>query len=582
MILLSPEIAYLFRLMKWGMDTISVYDSKIKYKFCIYKIPISYSRRRLIKNIRNLETLGLIKVLYMTHRMIEIEVSQSIVKLIEKMAKKFDKCSFEFNTIGLRFIIFLMTCPYDKTSDALSGALGISIRGIRKCIKKLYCLGLINKKLDVTDTGINTIDIFTSTPLSKSLSISLVTDPLLSLSLLAPKVKISTLVGNIKKIIRDIIKFNEKLGQEFDKILFLSISDKTRVPSFVNYLSYLIDMPTYILPLTYPARKMNNVIRRTCITQTKLLNLLYKNIQFDASKFLNTYPREIWYISELIENSSDNKTLVVLFAPYAIAFPISYFLAGGEIENKITSFSPKTSRSVIVFFRLDDSINYLANNINEITSLKQLHKFLYDAFRNMNTIEILWNYNTEYPSKIRIRVCKKINPDRIFTLEDGDLTNTNFSIVPLGELRLQNLSYLSRLGIIDILGEINILGEPIIGLKKSKEKWINEKNDKPDLSFIITAEKGSQKLKVKKSSYGYLRRILNDGSIYGIHFGGNRVECIYDDFSYSPIVQSRTKHFIQILFIAPTIINPDILTCYHLFVNNAEVIIDGEVVWRTI
>ena len=582
MILISPELLYILRARK-VVSQRSVSDpEKVRYSISIHDLPDEYSRGRLVRNLRNLEGLGILRIVYLSSRVVEIETFRKIIDLLHELSSlRVDECKFEFNALGLKCLFSLLTCPYDRNVNAISDILGISIKGVRKCIRKLMCFRFVDDKLDLTDTGLRVVDMFIRSPLMQDVSLSLVVNPFLSLPLTPPKFSLEGLVDNILGIIKDIIKLNGKEGIHFDDIFLISISDSHRLSSLMDSISELLDIPTSVMPIRFSKAKINNLIIRASIIETKKFDMACKMQYNNILRLIDITPSEIKYVAEIINNVTGENTLTILFSPYVLIRNINHILSLSKTTYKTHIFPRGTFNRILAFFRLDEDLMFLVNDIGEIGRLRDLHHELKDAFENARKITIYWNKNTDYPSYINIKIKRKIDDaTKLFTLEDGSFTSRNFFVVPLGELKIHNIHMLARNRIVEVSGEINILGEPIIGLKRPKDKWIVEKLDRPELTLSITDM--NHRIIVKKSKYNYLKLIL-DGKAFieSIHFGGNSTKYGHYREYRSPIILSRTKHFIHILLAAPTLINQDILTFYHLLINDAEVLVDEETIWKT-
>lgn len=581
MILISPELLYVLRNCRFVLQR-GVSDSrKVVYSMSLCGIPDYLSWGRLVRNFRSLEMLGILRILYLGSRTIEIEISKDVVDLACQLKDLFvDEHKFEFNTLGLKCLFILSTCPYDRDLEAISSLLGVSERGVRNCLMKLKYFRFIDDKLNLTDIGSRVMDVFIGSPLTRDLSLALVVNPFLRLSLTPTRISLEDLVDGVLDIIRGIIRFNEKKGFHFSDILLMSISDKRSVLSFVDRISELLDMPVSVMPIAFSKVRMYDVIVRGSIAETKILNIFYGMSHDDISSLVDIVPDEIKYMARIISSVADENTLTILFAPYVVTRGINHILS--KIGEKII-FPSGIPNKLIAFFRLDEDIKFLVNDMMDIQRLRDLRMIFENAFRNAQEITIRWNEDTDYPSHITIKIKRKIDDiNDIFTLEDGSFETGNLIIAPLGELRIHNIYKLARRRIIAISGEINILGEPIVGLKRPNKKWVFEKLDKPEHVLSITDTGIDCKIRVKKSKYNYFKFVL-DGKAFidSIHFGGNSTKYGYHKEYHNPLILSRTRHFIHMLLVAPTLIDQNILTTYHLLINDARVLVDDEVVWKT-
>ena len=296
-------------------------------------------------------------------------------------------------------------------------------------------------------------------------------------------------------------------------------------------------------------------------------SLIYgPKVIIDKAKKIN----ELTTLFSIIGNISSKSEydLVVLLTPPSVAYVVDRFLRLlGDIKKQ-----------VIILPRVEDEITFLIDDIKKMheSSEKITSSFL-SAIEKQKTIKIIWNKDSEHPSQIEITFSPSdYHPQKnyLFRIEDGLFHGAPF-YTPLGEVRV-NLEEIIKAGG-HIRGTINLLGEPIIGLKLHSEEWIKYGYSDLEATLQIETLKNSLHPHIIEISNEDLfwARILKNSYIAEFHIGLNQTTRKKIREPISPII-TRTN-----LLIHFWIINPKEKTFYQLLAKNAEIWVENEKIWET-
>lgn len=558
MIVLSPELIFMFKFLdKWR----GVIELNFRYLKASHR---RFFWRRLISNLMSLKALGILNVLYVSSSVVQIEVlDEEFFRIIKDIARSVNyDIYFEIHDRDLCVLEFFHRSPFSKEIHALSAALGVTTRCVKKIISKLCEVNLMDRNSKVTSIGLGLLrllnergDLFFS---------KFKINPFLSLRIIGSIDE--RIIESVSSLLGRIIEYNVQVhGKHISSLSLIAFECDRRIYRLVRGILKKVNIRTVSIPITLSRDALYRIMLDLGRSYGSSLIHSPNNILEKAKKI-----KEVSMLFNIISEvtSTLQYDVVLLLTPPAVAYVVDRY---SHLMNGMHG-------QIIMLPRLDREIMFLANNIEDMhRKSKIIVSSFMSAIREHRNICIEWNKDSKYPSYLEIKFCHNAHQSlksSIFRVEDGVFYGPPFYI-PLGEVRI-NLVELARAGA-EIKGIINLLGEPIIGLKTPSKRWMEYLyGDLEATLHVGNPRKFSPPHIVEISNKkGPWANILQNSYIAELHIGLNQTS---RERTYEPISPIITRTDVVIHF---WIVNPQQETFYQLIVKNAEIYMENKVLWRT-
>ena len=546
-------------------------------------------------------SLRWLKSMNALHSFVRKSTSEIIVELGNKYEPLFKLLdSFHGINIGVftythyKILMFINVFPAPLDIRSISMFLTISGRGAEKIIDKLRRMGLITEEIKLTELGRKMLSLCRSSKPSLADIVMVELVPSGTCTLFSAW-GLETL-HNISEYVSDMIEhvFLRSSLREMLRdrpICILGICYNRHISDVVENLSSRLSKHSSVvgIPLVYSKTMFyDRIIIPSHYTGTRTLSKIMGKGSIATQ---HEIPRcdislnDIQKLKRFILRKLQENYIIILLAPRIFCLQLNHSIAMEYAKAK-TGKEPsleilKLKLSLIEITRLSSDILNLRNDFDAmINDSDKLLFALLEALGSNRRITIRWNIDTDTPSWLEIIPKSIIQRISTQSLVMSSSSHRIFAIeLPLGKVQLFNLAYLVRRGALDLRGKIYLLGEPIYGLKHRFHNWPWEHPDKPEAEITIESKNGEIRLLVEKTQYDYLKPILSEATIFGIDIGVNQY--IRKPRKLDPIIASKTKNFMDIIFQRPGIVDPNTAIPDHFLATNAEIYIDDKRIWRT-
>ena len=444
MIIISPELAQILsrtdlstKVIEIRIKDITTQDRKFYY-------------RRLIRNLEVLETLNLIKINYVSHGKIEFAVNNMDFFLVlrEILAKKNFKISFVIDIQNIRLLHIISASPYSKDTYFLAAIFGVTRKGIEKALEKLYDLGLIDSDIKVTESGLRFLGIVTrNSSLRRFISFRL--NPFLHQRLISKEID-NVAIDKFASIIADIAARSASRH-----IYYVGLDYSTRLVSLIKEIAEKVGIDYTLVFVSLREKQFYRLLLTLGESFCKSLAT--------QQTVSTTYKCPLMSILR----SLPEDTTIFIFAPPAISY-------------SAYRYAIKQNLRIVLIPQLDSAISNLRHNLDSIRHLAdRISEFIVRSLSEAKELYIEWNLDSKYPSYIKLKLKKPIQPKIFLDIEDE---RKSIFYLPLGEIKL-NLSAVARAA--TITGKIHITGEPLIGLKLPSEGWLRGNYEKPEATLAL-------------------------------------------------------------------------------------------------
>jgi len=544
---------------------------------------------RFRKNLFYLNEIGLIKIRYFGRKRIEIDITDEMIDFLSILRD----CNIGELTLNhLKALLFLLISPFDNDMNSISSYIGLSLRGTRKVMNKLRSLNLVSSNIHLTEKGKKFLDYVFRPKYLKHLPMHLNTNPFFLMSLMPENIS-STMVH---KIIKSIVEQIQKLyrienNAEFldpDKLYLLGIDTTLYLSKLLSEIANVLGFDSIQVPLIYDKPLLYEFLHKVRLLTLHYLDAIFSRKKLDLCTLFGRNLSLLEHLLHELERVLQGNSLIIFAASHVLCYIINQLLFKSTEYNMSTIevFPRNFPAPMINIFRIDESITVLKNDISRMVKEgRALYKNILGFLNEGGTIKLEWNQDTDYPSYIELKF-RKINNKSVYkkaiVLESGALSDSSTILIPLGELRLMNFHFLIERKLLEINGEIYLLGEPILGLKHANEQWILEPTQYPEAIVSIKTIDRKIITELKYTKYKYLSHVIRPPTYpYAIHFGLNEIAKNLKLYHKSPIIMSRTKHFIHIIFAGNAMLDDKVLAPYHLFIKNATLYANEEKIWQT-
>ena len=560
LLILSPELAVMLK----NYDSNS---SMIELNFKDLENPKRrYFHKRLIRNLRILETLGIVKIEYLSNRKILVKALndrflQTLKEILENVGYNI---GFELHCKAFQILNFMRVSPYTHDVRFLAALLGVTTRGVRKIINKLKKLILLDDNLNVTERGLRILSIASENKyLRRFMKFGI--NPFLCLRLIEDSVN-KDIVDAVYRIIMDVINYNRSQDLKIDRVVLLGFESDPRMVKLIRGIAKKMNIEYIAIPVLISEDRLFQIVSTLGYMYDEILLKETTVIEKEKIKF-----NEIKLLLELLERfaSQAASTLFVVFTSPSIAYIIDEYI------SKVS----KEGIRIIFATRIDRELLNLSGRADQIS--KRAERFIrgfVDAIKHHREILIEWNKDSEKFSYLRINPKERIGEEVLMNsirIEDGELGGKAL-FIPLGEIRI-DMCKLAKFGL-EVTGRINLLGEPIIGLKLPDEKWLRNGYGSYEGTLYVATKKQDDEpqptIEHVDAKIGWLKR-LEDALLCQLHIGLNQMKKMKTYRLISPII-TRTNSFIHFW-----VIDKNQRTYYQLIAKNARVMISSKCIWRT-
>jgi len=454
----------------------------------------------------------------------------------------------------------------------------MSKRGVKKIIDKLKQIGLISDDLKVTKLGSKLLRVCSEDKIHLADIMRVEVEPNSLYNFFdCDEEDISNLIFSLSKQIEFILQESTENILNSRQVFVIGIDYNKRLAQIVEEIANNLSGKFSVVgfPFVYPrTRYYERVVVASHYACTRILGTyLAGSSKIETERVKRSLLGEVRKLAGYIIRKIKGGSFVVLLAPRVFCLYLNHLIRPSEVASK--------GAAIIEVTRFSDSMLKLKNDFKKMEdNYRRLRSVLNDAFTSCKKIAIRWNINSDNSSSLfitpRYRASEEFNLSPIgSTFGKASFT---FYEIPLGRLWIFNIPFFVEKGFFEVDGVINLLGEPIFGLKHQKN--LLRRLSEPECILRVETISGRVRIRVEKTEYKYLKYILERSTVYGINIGVNELVGAPKKIDF--MVISNTQNFMDIAFKRPSLLDPNVQIINHMLITDACIEIDGECVWKTI